>query len=454
MTNETSWLLRGGTLVTLDAAQPVFSGDLLIENGRITALGRVTGELPPGTRLLDCAGCAVMPGLVQAHVHLCQTLCRGQADDLPLLAWLRERLLPYEASLDETDITLAAELGAAELLLSGTTAILDMGTVHHEDALCEAVAATGLRATVGKAMMDLGDDLPSQLRERTRDSLDASDRLCARWHGAAEGRLRYAYAPRFALSCSDELMCGVAERVAEGRDRGRGVLVHTHAAEQPDEVALVHERYGLGNIEALASLGLSGPRVVLAHCVHLADGEMRRLATDGTHVAHCPSSNLKLGSGIAEVVELLAAGVSVALGADGAPCNNRLDGFTEMRLCALLQKGRRGPAALPAAEALRIATLGGAQALGLQREIGSLTLGKRADVTVVDLSTVSALPAHPPISALVYALSASDVRHVLVDGRLLVKDRALTPATGLDVERLRARAGERVPALLRRAGLA
>jgi 5-methylthioadenosine/S-adenosylhomocysteine deaminase len=456
MPAEPSRLLRGGLLVTLGDEQPVVAGDVLIVAGRIAALGENL-ELPPGAELLDCRGHAVLPGLVQAHVHLCQTLCRGRAEDLPLLSWLRERVLPYEAALDEQDLTLAAQLGCAELLLGGTTAILDMGTVRHQDALCEAVAATGLRATVGKAMMDLGDDLPSALRERTSDSLSESDRLCRRWHGAADGRLRYAYAPRFALSCSDALLRGVAERVVRpGQDPSQDpeVRIHTHAAEQPDEVALVRARYGQGNVAALKGLGLYGPAVVLAHCVHLEEGEIFELGHSRTHVAHCPSSNLKLGSGIAQITELLDAGVNVALGADGAPCNNRLDGFAEMRLCALLQKGRRGPTALPARQALEMATLGGARALGLQAELGTLAIGKRADLAVVDLSSVSALPAHAPIAALVYSVAASQVRYVLVDGRLLVKDSRLTSASGLDVDRLRAIAQERVPRLMRRAGLA
>ncbi len=452
MTVETSWFLRGGVLLTLDGTARVMRGDLYIQEGRIAALGESLIS-PPGVKIVDCQGCVVLPGLVQAHVHLCQTLCRGRADDLPLLAWLRQRVLPYEAALSEQDLILAAQIGCAELLLGGTTTILDMGTVRHQDALCQAVAAIGLRATMGKAMMDLGEDLPAALHETTHDSLREADALCRRWHGAADGRLRYAYAPRFALSCSDELMRGVGERIAEKRPEA-AVLVHTHAAEQLEEVALVQARYGQGNAAALKSLGLFGPRAVLAHCVHLDTSEIAELATSGTHVAHCPSSNLKLGSGIARVVELLAAGVNVALGSDGAPCNNRLDGFAELRLGALLQKGRCGSAALPAPKALEMATLGGARALGLAQEIGSLCVGKRADIAVVDLASVAMLPEHSPLSALVYAVTASDVRHVLVDGRLLVQDRRLREETGLDIERLRALSKERLPPLLRRAGLA
>ena len=189
--------------------------------------------LRPRRARLDCRDAVILPGLVQAHIHLCQTLCRGRADDLRLLDWLRLRVLPYEAALSEADITLAAQLACAELLLSGTTAILDMGTVRHQDALCQAVADIGLRATVGKAMMDYGDDLPSGLRESTADSLAESDRLCARWHGAAEGRLHYAYAPRFVLSHSDALFA------RSGRAPGR---LCPHRRRRRPRAARLHPR--------------------------------------------------------------------------------------------------------------------------------------------------------------------------------------------------------------------
>ncbi|MBL9007299.1 MAG: amidohydrolase family protein [Myxococcales bacterium] len=453
--NPGAYLLRGGVLLPVVGEAPFGAGDILVQNGCIAALGDAL-QAPPDATVIDCREGIILPGLVQAHIHLCQTLCRGRADDLRLLDWLRLRVLPYEAALSEADITLAAQLACAELLLSGTTAILDMGTVRHQDALCQAVAASGLRATVGKAMMDHGDDVPAPLRETTGESLAESDALCQRWHGAADGRLHYAYAPRFVLSCSDALLRGVAERLASAGPATGGIRprLHTHASEQLDEVAVVRARYGQGNVDALAALGLSGPQAVLAHCVHLDEGEIARIAQQGTHVAHCPSSNLKLGSGIAKVVELLDAGINVALGADGAPCSNRLDGLGELRLAALLQKGRLGPTALPAARALAMATLGGAKALGLQDRIGSLHVGKRADLLVVSRRGVGLLPEHAADSQVVYAASAQDVRHVLVDGRWLVADGQLRPETGLDVERLRALAHERMPTLLRRAGLA
>lgn len=452
MATANSWLLQGGTLVTIDPALPVLHGDLLIVDGQIAQIGKVDAADPrcQGAAVRDVSGCLVLPGLVQAHLHLCQTLARGLADDLPLLRWLRERVLPYEAALDEKDIALAAQVGVAELLLSGTTNLLDMGTVRHHDALCAAVEATGIRATLGKAMMDHPDTVPANLLEQTESSLREADALCARWHG--RGRLRYGYAPRFLVSCTDALMRGVAERVAQQATHGPGI--HTHASEQLDEIALVRSRTGLDNVAALRALGIAGPRTVLAHCVHVTDHEMAALAKDGTHVTHCPSSNLKLGSGIAPLVRLLRASVHVALGADGAPCNNRLDGFAELRLASLLQKGLHGPEAVPAAEALRIATLGGATALGQKGQVGSLAVGKRADVVVVGQRSPGQLPTHDPVSMLVYATQGSDVRDVFVDGELLVANGLLTARTGLDIERMRAHCAERVPVLLRRAGIA
>ncbi|MBA3457825.1 MAG: amidohydrolase family protein, partial [Deltaproteobacteria bacterium] len=261
-----------------------------------------------------------MPGLVQAHVHTCQTLARGRADDLELMDWLRNVIWPYEASLDEDAMTASAELACAELLLGGTTAILDMGTVHHTDAIFAAAERSGIRATIGKAMMDLPDpQIPAGLRESTAGSLDESARLIQRWHGAANDRLRYAYAPRFVLSCTDELLREVGTQARE-----KGVRIHTHASENPGEVALVRQRFGKDNIIVLDELGLLGPHACIAHCIHLSAEEKQLLAVRGAHVCHCPSSNLKLASGICPVPELIAAGIAVAIGADGAPCNNNL----------------------------------------------------------------------------------------------------------------------------------
>jgi 5-methylthioadenosine/S-adenosylhomocysteine deaminase len=414
-------IFRGGTIVTVDDRHTIAVGDLACRDGRIVQVG---GSYLPTTndyQILDCADMIVMPGLIQAHTHMCQTLARGRADDLELLDWLRTVVWPYEAKLDPAAMTASAELAATELLLGGTTAILDMGTVHHAGALFEAAERAGLRATIGKAMMDADDPLiPAGLRETTAGSLEESERLIQRWHGAAGGRLRYAYAPRFALSCTEELLREVARRSAAS-----GVGIHTHASENQGEIELVRQRFGKENLAHLADLGLLGPRTGIAHCIHLSAAERALLRDTRTVVLHCPSSNLKLASGVCELPELLERGIAVGIGADGAPCNNNLDGFLELRLAALLHKPRRGPKAIPAATAVALATRGGAQALGLAEELGSLEVGKRADVIALDVATAHTVPAESPYSIIAYAAKACDVRHVAVDGAVVVRDREL-----------------------------
>ncbi|NVB81526.1 MAG: 5'-deoxyadenosine deaminase [Kofleriaceae bacterium] len=435
-------IFRNGTILTIDPGHRVLAGDVATKDGVIVHVGGTYTPQTSDYQILDCAGCVIMPGLVQAHVHTCQTLARGRADDLELLDWLRNVIWPYEASLDEAAMTASAELACAELLLGGTTAILDMGTVHHTDQVFAAAERSGIRATIGKAMMDAVDpQIPTGLRESTQHSLDESARLIKRWHGTANERLRYAYAPRFVLSCTDELLREVGVQA-----KARGVGIHTHASENKGEVALVRDRFGKDNIHVLDELGLLGPHTCIAHAIHLSDDERALLASRGAHVCTCPSSNLKLASGICALPELIAAGVNVGLGADGAPCNNNLDGFTELRFVALLHKPRSGPRTLPAPEAVKLATLGGAHALGLGTQIGSLELGKRGDLIAVDVTPLHTLPASSPWSQIAYAAKSCDVRHVAVDGSVVVRDKSLLT---LDIARIRASARDTAARLFR-----
>ncbi len=412
-------ILRGGTILTVDAESRVLDGDVACRDGLLVQVG---GSYTPETsdyQIIDATGCVVMPGLVQSHVHMCQTLARGRAENLELLDWLTRVVWPYEAALSRDDVAASARLACVELLCGGTTAILDMGTLRHTDALFEAARDAGLRATIGKAMMD-DPSCPPGLRESTAESLAESARLLRDWHGRDGGRLRYAYAPRFVLSCTDDLLTETARQA-----RAAGVRIHTHASENRSEVAEVVARRGADNVVHLHRLGLSGRDVCLAHCVWLSDEERGVLRETGTHLLHCPSSNLKLGSGIAPVPELLAEGVAVSLGADGAPCNNNLDGFLEMRLAALIHRPRRGPRAMPASEVVRMATMGGAAALGLEAEVGSLEAGKRADVIAVDMRGAHVVPTADPYAAVVHACRSTDVVDVVVDGRVVVRDRRL-----------------------------
>lgn len=426
-------------------AQP---GDVLIEDGIITALG--PGVAAAADRRLAASGALCLPGFVQTHVHLCQTIMRGMADDLPLLPWLSERIWPLEAAHTPESLLASARLGIAELLLGGTTSVLAMETVHHTDVVFEAAETLGIRATIGKTHMDEPDAIAG-LREDTQASVAEARRLARDWHGAADGRLRYAYSPRFALSCTRPLLERVAAVAKE-----EGVLLHTHASENQAEVAAVRARTGLGNIDYLDAVGLLTPRTVLAHGIHLDAGETKILADRGVHVAHCPTCNLKLGSGIADVPRLLGAGVNVTLGADGAPCNNALDMFQEMKLAAVLHNVRHGAGAVTAAAALHMATGAGARALDLGgasgKEPGSLAAGRPADLIVVDPRHSRARPrgATDPASWLVFAGAATDVRHVVVDGRTVVEDGALRSA---DLGLIHAEAEREAGALGRRAGV-
>ncbi|HEX8491549.1 MAG TPA: 5'-deoxyadenosine deaminase [Pyrinomonadaceae bacterium] len=415
---EKTILIKNGTLLTMDSADSVVAGDLLIRDGRIAEIGETADAADIS---IDARNCAVLPGFVQTHVHLCQTLFRGAADDLALIDWLKKRVWPMEAAHTAESIRASARLGIAELIKGGTTCALTMETVNHTEEVFRVVEETGFRAIVGKCMMDKGEDVPAALSEETASSIRESLALLEKWHGRDGGRIGYCLAPRFAISCTRELL----EQVAR-LSRERGVMIHTHASENRDEIEMVERETGQRNITYLDSLGLSGPHVLLAHCVHLDDAEMRTLAQTGTHVAHCPSSNLKLASGIAPVSRLLEMGISVSLGADGAPCNNRLDMLTEMRTAALLQKVERGPESLPAGRVLRMATIDGARALGLEQEIGSLEIGKRADVTIINLNCLHSTPRPADIvSSIVYSAQATDVETVIVDGRILMRERKL-----------------------------
>ncbi len=437
-------LIRGATILTMTPSFDTVEGDVLVEDGRITAVGRI-GVVPASTSIVEAHGDYLLPGFIQTHVHLCQTLFRGYADDLALLDWLRSRVWPLEAAHSPRSLGAAARLAAAELIQGGTTTVLTMETVHDTDAVFEALEPTGLRAIVGKCMMDADEAVPARLRERTQASLDESLALAKRWHGRANGRLRAALAPRFAVSCSRDLLEAVAHAA-----RDQSLLVHTHASENRDEVALVRERTGLRNIEYLASVGLAAPHVCVAHCVWLDEHEQALLARHDMRVLHCPGSNLKLGSGLAPVDELRRLGVSVSLGADGAACNNHLDMFQEMRLAATIQAVRRGPGALTARDALAMATREGARALGLLDEVGTVEAGKRADLVLVRRGQVHTAPDPDPYATLVYASRASDVRAVWVDGAPLVSEGQ---PTRWDPAALAAEATSESRALAARAGI-
>jgi 5-methylthioadenosine/S-adenosylhomocysteine deaminase len=422
----------------------IIEGAVSVVDGRIASVGSEPSA-PHGT-IIDAAGGYLLPGFIQTHIHLCQTLFRGSADDMPLLDWLKRRVWPLEAAHDPVTLRAAVRLAVSELLLSGTTCVLTMETVHDTDVVFETVAELGLRASVGKCMMDASPDAPARLQEQTTRAIDESLALKKRWDGTSNGRLRAAFAPRFAVSCSRELLESVA-----ALSKSEQALVHTHASESRDEVEVVRRLSGgRSNIEYLSDTGLATAQLCAAHCVWVDDREQCILAERGVKVLHCPGSNLKLGSGIAPVSEMRARGISVSLGADGAACNNRLDMFDEIRLAATLQAMRKGPGALSARDAIWMATREGARAVGLEHEIGSIEPGKRADLIIVDRNRPHLAPDRDPWSTLAYAARGTDVRLTMVDGEVLVDRFALTR---LDAAEVAAEARSAAAALASRAGV-
>jgi len=404
----------------MNASRDEFIGDILIEDDTIKAISKeISIECD---NVIDATGKVVIPGLIQSHVHLTQTLFRGQGDDLELMDWLRNKIWPLEGSHTAESNYVSAKLGIAELIKGGTTSIIDMATVNHTEKIMEAIDETGFRALVGKCMMDMGD-ADKRLMEETRASIDQSVALLEKWHGAAEGRITYAFAPRFVISCSEELLLEVKD-LADKYD----VMVHTHASENQGEIAIVEERHGQRNIDYLHSIGLTGERLVLAHCIWLSENEMKILAETGTKVAHCPSSNLKLASGIAKIPEMLEMGINVSLAADGAPCNNNLDMFTEMRNASLIQKARLlDSTVMPAQKIFELATLGGAKAMCKEDELGSLEAGKKADVVIIEQNNIHSVPTNTVnvIANLVFSTRASDVQTTIINGKVLMLDRVL-----------------------------
>ena len=440
-----SIIIRHATIVTMNDRLEVVEGDVLVRAGRIVSVGGII-EASGREKIIEGAGGYLLPGFIQTHIHLCQTLFRGSADDMPLLEWLKRRVWPLEAAHTPATLRASVRLAAAELLLSGTTSVLTMETVHDTDVVFETLAETGMRAAVGKCMMDSSGDAPSRLHEETRESIDESLALRKRWDGEANGRLHAAFAPRFAVSRSRALL----EAVAELSSR-ENAIVHTHASESRDEVEEVRRLSGgFSNLEYLADTGLATSRLCTAHCVWVTDREQELLAERGVKVLHCPGSNLKLGSGLAPVAEMRERGISVSLGADGSACNNRLDMFEEIRLAALIQSVRRAPGALTARDALWMATREGARALGLDHEIGSIEPGKRADLILVDRNRPHLSPDRDVWSTLAFAARGTDVRMTMVDGDVLVERSSLTK---LDVNEITADARSAAATLHSRARL-
>ncbi len=409
-----STLIRGGRLVTMNAKRDVLSADLRFQNGVITEIGRDL-RINDGDDLIDATECFVIPGLIQVHTHLVQTLFRGLADDLELLDWLKLKIWPMENAHNRESIRASARIGLLEMQLSGTTSILDMGTVRLHEEIFNEAEKSKMRYWGGNCLMDMKSASGPLYRER-EDSLAYSEELIRTWHRTTP-LIEYAISPRFAISCSDKIL-----KACNKLQSDHDLIFHTHASENKSEVALVKKRTGLANVQFLKKMGCLNRKSVIAHGIHLSNAEINDIIKAEAGIAHCPSSNLKLASGIAKIQTYLKKGMKVGLGSDGAPCNNSMDAFIEMRLAALLQKPLFGPTALPAREAFALATLGGAKVLNRADEIGSLENGKRADIVIVRRDHPSVATVEDAYSALVYSCTGRDVRDVWIDGNLIVRD--------------------------------
>lgn len=403
-------LIKDGYVITMDRQRHIFKrGSVAIEGGKIAAVGKDIST-KAGT-VIDARGKAVLPGLINAHTHLSMTLLRGVADDMPLMEWLEKKIWPIEENLTSNDCYIGALLGSLEMVKSGTTCFADQ-YFYMED-VARAVEEAGLRGVLARGIIELDDP------EKREVTIKEGERLIKTCQGMANGRILTMFGPHAAYTCSPECLMRVKELAKKYK-----VGIHTHIAETQEEVDKITEKYGKRPVEHLDSIGFLGPEVLAAHCVWMTEREIKTIQKQGVKPVHNPVSNMKTASGVAPVPEMLAAGIPVALGTDGAASNNSLDMFNEMKFAALLNKVHKfDPTALPAQKVLEMATINGAIALGLQDEIGSLEVGKKADIVLVDMKKPHLTPLHNVISHLVYSAIGSDVDTVIVDGKVLMRER-------------------------------
>jgi 5-methylthioadenosine/S-adenosylhomocysteine deaminase len=411
--------ITGGRVLRPDMR--VVEADVLADrdSGRIESVGEPAAD---ADETLDAAGCLVIPGLVNAHCHVAMTLLRGYADDRSLEPWLREDVWPVEDEFEPADVRAGARLGLLEMIRNGVTALGDM--YFHVPAIAAAVEEAGIRARLGHGVVTVGTD-EADARADFEESLAVAREL----DGTAEGRIRTALMPHSLTTVDGDLL---EEYVDRARDAD--VPVHLHANETEDEVAPIVDDHGVRPLEYAADRGLLEDGDFIAHGVHLDDAEIELLAERDVGVVHCPASNMKLASGLAPAQALLDAGVTVGLGTDGPASNNDLDVLDEVRDAAMVGKlAADDAAAVPAAAAVRAATAGGAAVLGF--DAGRIETGALADLAVLDLEAAHLTPAHDLVSNLAYAARGSDVRHTVVGGEVLMRDREVVTLPAAPVRR-------------------
>ena len=369
----------------------------------------------------DARNLTLIPGFIQTHVHLSQTLFRGLAEGLPLLDWLRLKIFPFENAHTKESLQVTARLSINELFRSGTTTMVDMGTLRYGEVVFSEMISSRIRGFSGKCLIDVNDLYPA-FKSSTKNEIGEMVSLAQKFHNTAEGRVKYSFSPRFVLSCTEGLLKETKEIM---KDFPRSIY-HTHSSESKNEIEEVRKRFHKENIDYFDSIGVLDDHTVLAHCVHTSDSERKLIKEKNTKVAHCPSANLKLGSGIAPIPQYLKDGISVTLGADGAPCNNNLSISNEMRLASLIQKPIHGAEVMDAKTIFRMATIEGAKALHLQDENGSIEIGKKADLVLIDLDLYSNSYSddnNAIYSDIVFSSTSENINSVMVDGKWVVKEK-------------------------------
>ncbi|MBW1608364.1 MAG: amidohydrolase [Deltaproteobacteria bacterium] len=407
-------IIKNGTILTMDSKNSILeNGFLAIRGDSISHIG--TGDMPSikADKIIDAKGGLVLPGLVNGHTHAAMTLFRGLADDLPLMQWLENYIFPAERNMDAEFVYTGTQLALAEMILSGTTTFCDMYLFEEE--VAKAAKKAGVRCLAGEVLYDF----PSPNYGSVENGLEYTESLIQKWRD--DPIVSIAVEPHSLFTCSPELLMASNELALKHR-----VPLIIHVAETLNEVSEIKRKYAKTPIEHLDSLGLLGAHLIADHCVHLGQSEITKMAEHGVKVVHNPESNMKLASGIAPIPELIKQGVTVGLGTDGCASNNNLDLFSEMDTAAKLHKVHAmDPTAVDAVTVLRMATIEGARALGLQDITGSLEIGKKADVIVIDTHKPHLTPMYNATSHLVYAASGNDVTHSVINGKLVMEDRKL-----------------------------
>ncbi len=422
-------IIRNGTILTMDGNNTVVEdGQVCITGDTIALVGPRDNEACEAKTTIDVRGGLILPGLINGHTHAAMSLFRGLADDLPLMEWLNHYIFPAEKKMDAPFVYTGTLLACAEMILSGATTFCDM--YLFEDQAAEAAARAGMRCLAGEVLYDF----PSPNYGDLENGFAYTESLIRKWE--RHPLISIAVEPHSLFTCSPELLIRANEIALTHH---RPLIIHV--AETLSEISQIKQRYGKTSVEHLESLGLLGPHLIAVHAVHLNTREMDQMAEHGVRVVLNPESNMKLASGIAPVPDLLARGITVGLGTDGCASNNNLDLFTEMDMAAKVHKARAmDPTVMDAVTVLRMATSEGARALGLQDAIGSIEIGKKADIIIVDTNKPHLTPMYNPFSHLVYAARGNDVSHAVINGQLVMANRKLLT---LDLEEIMMQAREK-----------